>query len=94
MLENTILSLVNSGIIKIHLLSKDNICDFNKLFFIFNKAILKNKKINSKNNNQAEFKLLLNNSELNKSIINYLKRHNKKIIIIMSDLPLITKKSI
>lgn len=94
MLENTINTLVQSGFFKIHILSKSNICFFDKLYESFLQTVKKNDKNKIyKYNKNAELKVIVDNSELNTAIINYLRYSgDEKTMIVMSDLPLINKK--
>lgn len=82
MLENTIIKLISCGIYNIDILTNDNICIINKI-----KNLLM-KKYN------LQLNIIIDDNELNKAIMNYLKKKNKNIMILMSDLPLLNKKLI
>lgn len=84
MLENTIFSLLKSGVFNIKLLSRSNICMFE---IILQK--IKNIKHFSENTN---LKIIIDDSDLNDSLTNHI-NGKKNIMIIMSDIPLINHEN-
>lgn len=84
MLENTIQKLLSVGFNNINILSKDKICIIENI-----KKLLIKKKIYNQ-----QLNIIIDKNELNQAIMNYLKRNSSNIMILMSDLPLLNKKTI